>query len=60
MWQKHVVATSTNGIFKINFFKNYTPKTEWAKLMVCKNCLFLLNYKKFRNINHRQQIVDVQ
>ena len=36
-WQKYVVATSTNGIFKVNFFKGYAPRTEWVKLRVCKN-----------------------
>jgi len=52
-FNKYVVSTKTDGTFKIRILPNGNERLE--KLNVCKNCLDWLNYKKYAELNNKQQ-----
>jgi len=50
---KYVVSTKTDGTFKIRILPNVGERV--VKLKVCKNCLDWLNYKKYAELDNKQQ-----
>lgn len=49
-YDKYVVSTNTDGIFRINLVAGNTIQSQIEeKLNVCKNCLTALNWKNYQN-----------
>ena len=55
-YNKYVVATRRDGNFTVNFLDGGKPikKGVECRLYVCKNCLYKLDYKKYRNKTTQQ------
>ena len=55
-YDRYVVATRRDGNFTVNFLDGGRPIKKGVKcrLYVCKNCLYKLNYNKYRNRRTRQ------
>ena len=48
-YDKYVISTNTNGIFKVNRIVDYIPTEIEVRLHVCKHCLRMLNWKNYKN-----------
>lgn len=55
-YDKYVVSNDRDGWFHVNIVQeDKILKSEWIKMLPCKNCLKKLNWKNYKNVSYQEQ-----